>query len=355
MPDEQRSSFTLGNLFAVIAVVGLMMALLLPSINRGRTSGRRSECMSNLYSWGRAFESYASRKPGRAYPGYRETLAITMQGDGLNSAITEYPVSWVVPMLRDLEHRELYRHWKSGDFLNDPGGPRDPVFKGYSELFVCPSHPPTTLNPPPCSYVANCGQADVPSFAGDANSAAYPADWIHNGVFFNRHPDPATGALPGGAPPNLGPIVTMTKDFISDHDGTTNTLLLSENVNAGSYADLAVGATETFNGFVWWPQATVEPNKKINGETDPTAPGYRPIWNARPSSDHPGGVNVVFCDGHTRFLSQDIDYRVYCLLMTPNGQDVATPGYARDDTSDPNTAIYEEYHRVTPLDENQIQ
>ena len=42
--------------------------------------------------------------------------------------------------------------------------------------------------------------------------------------------------------------------------------------------------------------------------------------HARPSSNHSGGVNVVFCDGHCQFLREDIDYDVYGRLMTPDGK-----------------------------------
>jgi prepilin-type processing-associated H-X9-DG protein len=47
---------------------------------------------------------------------------------------------------------------------------------------------------------------------------------------------------------------------------------------------------------------------------------------ARPSSRHPQGVNVLFCDGHSRFLQQELDYGIFCLIMTPNGQQSNTPG-----------------------------
>ena len=32
-------------------------------------------------------------------------------------------------------------------------------------------------------------------------------------------------------------------------------------------------------------------------------------------------MNVFYCDGHYRFMSEEIDYRVYTQLMTPNGRD----------------------------------
>jgi prepilin-type processing-associated H-X9-DG protein len=56
-----------------------------------------------------------------------------------------------------------------------------------------------------------------------------------------------------------------------------------------------------------------------------------PTWNpqlpdfARPASHHSGGVNVVFADGHTQYLREDIDYLVYQRLITPNGKNCVDP------------------------------
>ena len=46
---------------------------------------------------------------------------------------------------------------------------------------------------------------------------------------------------------------------------------------------------------------------------------------ARPSSNHPGGVNACFCDGHLQFISNSIDYEVYKQLMSPDMQALAGP------------------------------
>jgi hypothetical protein len=41
---------------------------------------------------------------------------------------------------------------------------------------------------------------------------------------------------------------------------------------------------------------------------------------------------MTFCDGHTRFLGDQMDYKIYMQLMTPNGQKSDMPtewkGYA---------------------------
>ena len=38
-----------------------------------------------------------------------------------------------------------------------------------------------------------------------------------------------------------------------------------------------------------------------------------------PNSNHPGGVNVLFCDGSAKFISDQIDGTVYAKLITPQG------------------------------------
>jgi prepilin-type processing-associated H-X9-DG protein len=43
----------------------------------------------------------------------------------------------------------------------------------------------------------------------------------------------------------------------------------------------------------------------------------------RPSSRHPGGVVMTFCDGRQQFVSDTLDYLVYQHIMTPDGQTIA--------------------------------
>ncbi len=49
--------------------------------------------------------------------------------------------------------------------------------------------------------------------------------------------------------------------------------------------------------------------------------------NARPSSNHSGGFIATMADGSSRFISEDIEYRVYCLLMSPDSANCHDPKY----------------------------
>jgi hypothetical protein len=60
-------------------------------------------------------------------------------------------------------------------------------------------------------------------------------------------------------------------------------------------------------------------------------------------------MNVAYCDGHGDFLRDDIDYKVYQALMTPNGRKCVDPAGHPNDTAK-GQSIYE-FRNAPPLAE----
>ena len=72
MKDKSRG-FTLIELLVVIAVIALLMAILMPCLQRVRKQARAVGCQSNLKQWGLIFVMYANENNGR-FPNWVETV-----------------------------------------------------------------------------------------------------------------------------------------------------------------------------------------------------------------------------------------------------------------------------------------
>ena len=62
---QDRMGFTLVELLVVMAIIGVMLALLLPAVQAARASARRTHCANNLRQIGITFHQFASVNKGR--------------------------------------------------------------------------------------------------------------------------------------------------------------------------------------------------------------------------------------------------------------------------------------------------
>lgn len=352
---KRKHGFTLVELLVVITIIGMLVSLLLPAIQSAREAGRKNTCANNMRQSALAMANFEQNK--RGFPGYANVMG-TGVGTGLR-------VSWVVPILPYLERNDIYQNyqnWTSKGNTFPTGDTTPAVMAGYVTplaVMVCPSNPTSGVNTNALSFVVNTGLAVtandnfLSAYNYDTSKPNHGQNWaedINTGVFFNQ------SQIDYKLPPKK-----VTMDFIGTNDGTSYTLMLSENLQATTWATEATdssGATYPFQsdfslrqntGFVWYFTGTpgnaypvISSVKGVcNYESLPinglakTISGT-PILTfdsantssatglafARPSSNHPGGVNAFFCDGHMRFIAEDIQYHVYTQLMTPNQRGV---------------------------------
>ena len=68
----RRNGFTLIELLVVIAIIALLMAILMPSLQRVRKQAMAVVCKTNLHSWSLIFEMYTSDHNSKFPPGYMD-------------------------------------------------------------------------------------------------------------------------------------------------------------------------------------------------------------------------------------------------------------------------------------------
>ncbi len=303
--DRPPRGFTLVELLVVISIIGMLVALLLPAVQAAREAGRRTACINNQKNIGLALIGYEAAH--RLFPGFRNRLG----PDAATDPIDLTSVSWAVMILPYIDRNDLWKIWDAGTERGDLDLDGDD-YDGhvYLKLFGCPSDPSGETGPGSTSlaYRVNCGLPDDPSVS------PLPRDYAYNGVFHN-HNLPASEV-----------VVSVSQDYISGHDGCANTLLLSESLVGSSVATDGNWTDYFANqvGFGWLlaPDVAELDAWKINDpDIDPdTHPGDTA---GTCGSRHSGGVVATFCDGHTIFLEDNIDYRVYQHLMTPNSFEAA--------------------------------
>src|SRR5947207_903652 len=85
LPKSQRgTAFTLVELLVVIGIIGLLVSILLPSLNKARRAARTVQCLAILRQWGQAQAMYTQDFKGWAVPNLQDPSPIGGTTSGPN-------------------------------------------------------------------------------------------------------------------------------------------------------------------------------------------------------------------------------------------------------------------------------
>jgi prepilin-type N-terminal cleavage/methylation domain-containing protein/prepilin-type processing-associated H-X9-DG protein len=268
--SRTRQAFTLIELLVVIAIIAVLLGLLMPAVQKVRGSAARIQCANNLKQIGLACHNHHDTR-GAFPPGY--------------FAYAPYPDTtpgwgWGAYLLPYLEQDTLHRQIDFTQPVQYSSATQTVV-----KVFLCPAdnYPDNfmitdgTLTPmcmaAPSSYAATCG-----------SDASEVDDLVGNGVFYRNSR-------------------TRIADIL---DGTSQTVLIGDRAwqqTNGIWAGAPNGGITRSGPLNPWTYATAPSsclvlahNNWINIRSD--ADGGLDDF----SSNHTGGVNLLFGDGSVHFL-----------------------------------------------------
>jgi prepilin-type N-terminal cleavage/methylation domain-containing protein/prepilin-type processing-associated H-X9-DG protein len=340
LPSNQRG-FTLVELLVVISIIATLIGLLLPAVQSAREAGRRNTCMNNLKQLGNAALQIDSQK--QAMPGWRNRHPST-------NVPATIGVGWPVVMLPNLERSDVYRSFEEVPSTSATGATSS--VNPYMSIFVCPTSPPDTDSAPVMSYSGNIGSTALPGGSQRRGDGVLLDCLGVSGVY-----GPARNSL----------------DAISSADGSTNTLLVTEKcgslITSNIRYDVPIAALSPSSGYIINTGTIVANNtnigavagfgiiganpipsntRVINNNIPNGTPGDRLIgFEGFPSSNHPGAVIAVFCDGHTQVVRDSIVPYVYAQLLTTDSK-FNTAGSARSMYSTNSTNVSEALEQFSP-------
>jgi prepilin-type N-terminal cleavage/methylation domain-containing protein/prepilin-type processing-associated H-X9-DG protein len=257
-PPSHRSppGFTLIELLVVLGIIGALIGLLLPAVQRVREASARTKCLNNLRQIGLALHAHHATL-GKFPPGGIEWRP--PDGDP-----TRRQLAWSAFILPYLEQNALYQQL---DLTTPFDSPQNAAAAAVVlPIYICP----TSLRDSP--VVDGRGACD------------------YGGMFGERIMSPNN-------PPKGAMIYDRAFRVADIKDGTSNTLMIGE--------DTHWGEMQWINGANLFDQAFA-----IN---------QAPAFENDLRSDHPGGVNVLFADGAARFLRETLDLRTLAAICTRAG------------------------------------
>ena len=282
--SRPRLGFTLVELLVVIAVIGILVALLLPAVQQAREAARQTQCKNNLKQIGLALHNYHITH--KAFP---PTLVVNFDASG------PWPTgwwAWFVRVLPYLEQGPLYSQIDLSDDAILHLSTYKPQISQNIPTFLCPSDP----------YSERIWSTDT-WWQGPVAAA-------HTNYLGCRG---STTDLPGNG---VFPDVNLSLPIRDITDGLSHTL------HAGERPVDEVGE------WGWWAVGTGIDNHGTADHVLDCSEGLRPgvlgssadllhFW-----SPHPGGAYFLFCDGSVQFLPYTIDHNTFLGLGSRNGGEI---------------------------------
>lgn len=305
---RQNRGLSLIEVLVVIAILGIIIALVLPAIQSAREAARRLQCENNLKQIGLAINNYSA-------------------------SLGVYPrtgtwVSTHAVLLPYLDNKPLYNALNFSVWSTQSGqmGENWTAETTRISVFTCPSE----------GSISELSQTEYAApaqtnYAGNAGAGFGRDGALKNGPFADRvaHPADATDGLSSTAAFSEW-CVTRS---VYDTDPRSTVFQIKPPSLDGDSLLRTCRALDPLHALhlhakgISWLGTDTEYDHNINPNGMSCSTGS-PDWSAwTTASRHRGGVVVVFLDGHVSFVKESISSRGWASLGTMNGSDLPPDEY----------------------------
>lgn len=353
--SRRPRGFTLIELLVVIAIIAVLIALLLPAVQAAREAARRMQCVNNLKQIGLALANYESAN--QVFPPGRINTYIRGNGHCWGAYSQMLPFMEMQPLFNTMN----FSMNPDPDYTSTSAAANSTAAVTILHTLLCPSDAGPNLVPVGVAVYA------VHNYLLNVGSGY---------SVVQNSPTSLTG------PPNGILYENSAVSFASITDGASNSVVISESIRSveGSppgFSTLSVFARNPLGGFVITGNNTAGNGPPITSDADyqtrclvssppgfqPTrgvkwlygAPGHSMYNHRRPPNDrrydcrgglphsdkssadwlnlslnitsrsnHPGGANSLFCDGHVQFIKNSVNTLTWQAIGSRNGGEVVS-------------------------------
>lgn len=332
-----RRAFTLVELLVAVAIVGILIALLLPAVQQAREAARNVQCKNRLRQLAIAcsgYEGAQGRLPSAGDVEYETGTAFPPTGPmGFEVFMPSLgrQIGWGVTLLPNLEEQPLFDRFNlDAPLFLQPGDPQATRLP----MFVCPSdygvpapfqHPTHTLD----------RQLAKGNFAAFCSPFHVETQMLAPGAIVGR--GQPLRKVTDGLSHTLAFSEVRTRDHPFDERGAwalpsagASLLAFDMHPDAGCFPFVPYGGPYGAGSIADQTQRpnTLGPNQDVLRECPEPADAQlagMPCWStsagflsAAPRSQHPAGVNAAALDGSVRLLTEDIDAYLMAYLISIN-------------------------------------
>jgi prepilin-type N-terminal cleavage/methylation domain-containing protein/prepilin-type processing-associated H-X9-DG protein len=321
-----KRGFSMVEVIVAAAIVGILIALILPAVQAARESARRTQCQNNLRQLGTAFHQYhdVCRQFPPPYVAVRHVVLpsfLSVKGSYDDANIHTY-CEFLLPYL---DQQNIYNEINftepyfspidlSSIGLVDYTAQNQPAVAVPLSVLLCPSSPTRIANP----FSFTWADLSKPVIYKAGGNDYGPSNGVATGGLLQYAPTEAAQVANGVMSDNN--ISTKLRDVT---DGTSQTALMWE---IAGRPDLYRSRKKTngVTGGGGWADILNAENWFRGSSSSGSVPGPCAIncTNAAEAgvySFHPNGVNVLLTDGSVQFLSENVDVAVFVSLVTLEG------------------------------------